>query len=689
MPRRSPKAHLAAVLKWIAASPTSAVDAWRRRIFSALLLGVAALGMVAYIPSTWFAWKFGDYDVVILGTAVYALAIVALLARQWSFATRAGLLASLPAGMGAYFLFSYGHATAAPVWLLTFPIFCATLIGRKAAQTAILFVTLTYAVCALAVDRGMLWWALDQPNALGMLTVTGGCSVLLATALSFAITAIFDGLAAEALARVAAEEASVQFARAVNQSDGFVMLLNVDGSVANGNVATNELLARESVPWDEAPWTIVRAGEPWAGTFDWPLKDGAVMRLSGTISLVRDEQGTVTQYLATLRDVERERFLETRLEQGQRLAAIGTLAGGIAHDFNNLLHPILSNTEAARAQLDNNGEAAMYLDDIRRSAERARTLVRRILSYSRTDNAEREPLDLGELLTETDRLLRATLPQSVHLHCVSEPGVIVRAESGEIQQILLNLATNAAHAMPTGGTLRISATGAPVRDDAVLTSTFRGQRFVACLQVQDTGIGMDDDTITRAFEPFFTTKSLGRGTGLGLAMVHTTVTALGGVIVPMSRVGAGTTMMIYLPLAAAAPPEPTRADKQARTPGVDRILVVDDEAMVLMATRRQLERLGWQVTALTDPAEAASLLADNTTQFDCLMTDLAMPGMSGVQLAGVAEQLHPELPVVLTTGYLDHELQPGERYRIVAVLPKPFTSVELNEVLLQAMQAQR
>jgi signal transduction histidine kinase/CheY-like chemotaxis protein len=657
---------------------------WRRRIFSALLLGVVALGMVAYIPGTWFAARFGDYDVVVLDTVVYGLVIVALLARGWSFKVRAGMLALLPAVLGAYFVLMYGLNAAGPVWLLTFPIFCATLIGRRSAIAATGFVALVYVVCAAAVARNLLPWALGQSDAFGMVVVSGGSSVLLAAALSLAITAIFDGLAHEAIARAAAEEASVRFARAVNQSDGLVLLLNVDGSIANANVAAHKLLATETVPWDQSPWTVVRQGEPWAGTCDWTLHDGSVLRLSGMISLIRDEHGDVTQYLATLRDVGRERFLETRLEQGQRLAAIGTLAGGIAHDFNNLLHPILSNTEAARAQLDDQSEAATYLDDIRQSAERARTLVRRILSYTRSEAAERKAIDLGELLTETDRLLRATLPQAVHLHCVSEPGVIVRAESGEIQQILLNLATNAAHAMPNGGTLRISATGAPVRDDAVLTSTFRGQRFVACLQVQDTGAGMDDETITRAFEPFFTTKSLGRGTGLGLAMVHGTVTALGGVIVPMSRPGVGTTMVIYLPLATATAQEPAPAGKPTRVPSADRILVVDDEATVLMATRRQLERLGWHVTALTDPTEAASLLAQPGVHFDCLMTDLAMPGMSGVQLASVAEQLHPELPVILTTGYLDHELQPGDRYRIVAVLPKPFTSEELNDALLQA-----
>lgn len=692
MPNQPRDNRFAILLNWIAPPAGSPVDAWRRRIFSALLLWLTVLGLIAYVPSMLLALRIGDYDVVALDTAAYTLIVIALFARRLPFATRATVLATLPLALGSYFLFGYGLDAVAPVWLVVFPVFTATLIGRRAALLATAIVAFVYIMATVAVAKGALAWAAHNPQTLSMMVVNGIITVLLAAALSLAITAIFDGLAREALARAAAEEASVRIAHAINQSDGYVLLLNIDGSIATTNLAAQRLLTTETIPWDDAPWTIVRAGSPWAGTCDWKRADGSVMQLSGTISLVRDEQGTVTQLLATLRDVGRERFLEARLEQGQRLAAIGTLAGGIAHDFNNLLQPILSNTEAARTQLPDDSDATPFLDDVKQAAERARTLVRRILSFTRSDLQERRALDLGELLSETERLLRATLPGWVQLRCVSEPSVVVRAEAGEIQQVLLNLATNAAHAMPNGGTLHISASGVPVRDDPVLASAFGGEQFVAALQVKDTGTGMDEATIARAFEPFFTTKSVGRGTGLGLAMVHTTVTALGGIVVPHSRPGAGTTMAIYLPLMHSVQTQPVRASREGMSGvahGRRHILVVDDEFAVLTAARRVLERLGWKVTALGDPQEAAACLAEDGASFDCLMTDLAMPGMSGVQLATIAAQLHPALPIILTTGYLDHELQPGDQQRISIVLPKPFTGSELEQALFTACAHRR
>ena len=516
-----------------------------------------------------------------------------------------------------------------------------------------------------------------------MMVVNGIITVLLATALSLAITAIFDGLAREALARAAAEEASVRIAHAINQSDGYVLLLNIDGSIATTNLAAQRLLTTETVPWDDAPWTIVRAGSPWAGTCDWRRADGSVMQLSGTISLVRDEQGTVTQLLATLRDVGRERFLEARLEQGQRLAAIGTLAGGIAHDFNNLLQPILSNTEAARTQLPDDSDATPFLDDVRQAAERARTLVRRILSFTRADLQERRALDLGELLSETERLLRATLPGWVRLQCVSEPSVIVRAEAGEVQQILLNLATNAAHAMPSGGMLHISASAVPVCDDPVLASAFGGERFVAALQVKDTGAGMDEATIARAFEPFSPPSRWDAVRDSGWPWC-----------IPPSRrwvaSSCHTVVRVKAPHGDLSTTRAHRADAArarverkhvrcctraaAHSGGGRRFAVLTAARRVLRtpglagdrrwrsAGGRRLSGGGWRVLRLPPDRSGHAQYV-------------------GVQLATIAAQLHPTLPIILTTATRTTNSRPAIS-NASASLPKPFTGSELEQALL-------
>ena len=308
---------------------------------------------------------------------------------------------------------------------------------------------------------------------------------------------------------------------------------------------------------------------------------------------------------------EREQ-LEAQLRQAQKMETVGTLAGGIAHDFNNLLAPILATVDLLLGDAPPHGALRDDLAQIRRAAVRAKDLVRQILTFSRRGEQKLAPLQLTPLVAEALTLLRASLPPTIEIHSVLEPDIAVAGDAGQMEQLVMNLCTNAFHAMrETGGVLEVRLEA--VELDAALAAAHpalaRAGR-AARLTVRDTGRGMDAATRERLFEPFFTTKPAGEGTGLGMAIVHGIVTAHGGAITVESAPGAGTKFEVYLPAHRAE-----RAAEEAAAPAVaprgeGRVLVVDDEAMISSLTARVLTRRGYQVTAATSPAEVLGILAE-------------------------------------------------------------------------------
>lgn len=367
---------------------------------------------------------------------------------------------------------------------------------------------------------------------------------------------------------------------------------------------------------------------------------------------------------------------------------MGTLTGGIAHDFNNLLQPILSDAEDARRLLPNEHPAQARLDDILLSTRRARTLVRRILSFARPAQGTREVVDLGELALESERLMRAVLPTSVELHTTVSDAVHVRAEPGELQQVLLNVVTNAAQAMPDGGVITVGVAEQSLHEVGN-ESALAGIERVAVLTVTDTGIGMSRETLAHIFEPFFTTKRPGQGTGLGLATVHATITALGGVVRAESTLGEGTRVTALLPTVpgpatAVSQPSPVMAPPAAAL--VSHIVVVDDEPAVLLATSRILERMGYQVTRFSSPTDLLRQFDALSPPPSVLFTDLSMPAMTGWELAASVHLRAPQLPIVLMTGNLELEDDETARHStITGILSKPFTSGELQGMLQRCL----
>ncbi len=438
------------------------------------------------------------------------------------------------------------------------------------------------------------------------------------------------------------------------------------------------------IPLNVMPWTAAMSN----AMIMWWVSSSSVLSIAALLAL---SVGYLSDGLGA--EATARHAAEIEADRRQRLAALGTLSGGIAHDFNNLLQPIVSDAEHAQRLLARGEDAQPILKDILQTADRARSLVRRILSFTRPTVGTRAVVDLGELVGESQRLLPALVANNVTFDVVIETPAYLAADPSELQQVLLNLVSNAAQAMPAGGTVRI-VVGLYPESEALASTVLEGVVPIVSLAVIDHGVGMNTDTLARIFEPFYTTKGPQQGSGLGLATVHATVMALGGIIQAESTPGRGTRMQVLLPGTDAPDYEsasPTEASPRVGPPGVDkqhrrRILVVDDELAVLNGTARLLERFGYVVQRFNDPVAALSELATGRDAPEIVLTDLAMPGLSGWEVAAAVHARYPAVPVVVMTGHLataddDGAARPGVR----AVLAKPFTSRELESMLESAM----
>ncbi|MHB8111159.1 MAG: PAS domain S-box protein, partial [Syntrophorhabdaceae bacterium] len=368
---------------------------------------------------------------------------------------------------------------------------------------------------------------------------------------------------------------------------------------------------------------------------------------------VRERTAELDQaYRKLVEETEEKQRLETQLRQSQKMEAIGTLAGGIAHDFNNILAAIVGFTEMAIDDTADRPPVENNLKNVLRSAMRARDLVKQILAFSRKTNYERTPVSFSSLINETAQFLRASIPANIDIKLsIAAAFDTVLADPTELQQIVMNLATNAYLAMEEkGGILEINLTDFDILPESpVLEPDLMPGEYVQ-LMVKDTGAGMTPDVMRRAFEPFFTTRELGVGTGLGLAVVYGFVTDLLGTITVETVPGIGSIFRIFLPKVKTEVKEDQSGPLQIPT-GNESILFVDDEDMLVVWAKATLERLEYRAVALTDPAEALKMFASDPSRFDLVITDQAMPAMSGMQLAGKLLAIRPDIPIILCTGH--------------------------------------
>jgi signal transduction histidine kinase/CheY-like chemotaxis protein len=344
---------------------------------------------------------------------------------------------------------------------------------------------------------------------------------------------------------------------------------------------------------------------------------------------------------------------ERQLQQAMKLQAIGTLAGGIAHDFNNILSPIVGYTELSMDDIPEDSQARKYLEGILKATNRAKELVQQILMFSRQNRQERQPLKVQNLIKEALKLLRATIPATVEINCdVGQDCGPIMGDPTQIHQVIMNLCTNAYHAMQeTGGSLDVSLKEIDISYEQTMERL--GMKLGKHLQltVKDAGHGMEPEVLERIFEPYYTTKEEGKGTGLGLSVIHGIVKNHGGDITVSSQPGKGAVFNIYLPVIDHIDVETESAETTIATNGSERILLIDDEEQIIDFEQQILERLGYKVISKTDSEEALEEFAAQPGQFDLVITDMTMPKMTGDQLARKMMDIKPEIPVILCTGF--------------------------------------
>jgi len=344
---------------------------------------------------------------------------------------------------------------------------------------------------------------------------------------------------------------------------------------------------------------------------------------------------------------------ERQLQQVMKLQAIGTLAGGIAHDFNNILFPIVGYTELTMDDIPQDSQAWKNLEEILKATHRAKELVKQILTFSRQGSHERKPLKVQFLIKEALKLLRATIPSNIDIETrVDENCGPIIGDPTQIHQVIMNLCTNAYHAMQeTGGKLEVELKEIEISYEKSVESVGMKVGPHLALTVKDSGCGMDQSVLERIFEPYYTTKEQGKGTGLGLSVIHGIVKNHGGDISVSSQPGKGATFTVYLPLVDEIDMESEEEEKPSATQGQENILVVDDENQVIDIEQQILERVGFKVTAKTDSEEALAEFASRPDHFDLVITDMTMPKMTGDQLARKLMEIKPDIRVILCTGF--------------------------------------
>jgi len=508
-------------------------------------------------------------------------------------------------------------------------------------------------------------------------------------------------LRSEVKEREQAEEERIRLATAIEQAAESVVITDRDGTIQYVNPAFESITGygrKEAVGQNPRIlksgkhrkefyahlWNTIASGKVWRGHFISKKKNGTLYEEEATISPIKNTSGEIINFVAVKRDVTEEIKLEGKLRQAQKMEAIGTLAGGIAHDFNNILSAIIGYTELAEYEIPEGSKTREKLKEVLKAGRRAKDLVKQILAFSRQGDQERKPLQIGHIVKEALKLLRASLPTTIEIRRNIEPYTgIIEADPTQIHQVLMNLCTNAAHAMNNkGGMLEVGIRNVEVENEDIGLEypNVPPGRYVM-LTIRDTGHGMSAGVVERIFDPYYTTKEKGEGTGLGLAVVHGIVKSHGGAITVYSEIGKGSTFNIYFPAIEKKVEEEKETGEVIHT-GHQRILFVDDEPALVDIGKKMLEHLGHEVIIRISSLEALEAFRNNPDRFDLVISDKTMPQMTGFDLARELKQIRPDIPIILCTGFSDTtDSDKAKAMGISGLVMKPIVMREMAETI--------
>jgi PAS domain S-box-containing protein len=507
-----------------------------------------------------------------------------------------------------------------------------------------------------------------------------------------------EGFITDVTARREAEEQVTAQAALLDKATDAIVLYGLDDTVYYWNRGAERLYgwsAREAIGQNVTQLTcrdtpqrrgiltqLSERGE-WVGELTQFTKSGTEVVVDTSWTLVRDDTGKPRSVLAINTDITQRKKLEAQFMTTQRLESIGTLAGGIAHDFNNILTAITGNATLAASDLPIDHPLRTPLREIEKASLRASDLVRQILTFSRQQEAHRQVARLPDIVAEALRLLRATLPAQIEINAYyAEHVPDIAADITQIHQVVINLGTNAAFAMRDHGgklTTRLDAITIDEHSNDAPNTLLPGR--YARLTVTDTGTGIDAAIQERIFEPFFTTKPPGQGTGLGLSVVHGIVRSHDGVITVRSELNRGTTFCLYFPQTNEVTASESPKLLQPHGNG-QHVLYVDDEEALVFLTTRVLERMGYRVTGRTDAKQALNEFRDDPMQFDAVVSDLSMPGLTGPELARAMLAIRPDIPIILTSGYIrEEDMKIVRELKIRDLVLKPNTIDDMGATL--------
>ncbi len=503
----------------------------------------------------------------------------------------------------------------------------------------------------------------------------------------------FVGVAVDVTERKQAEAERVRLVTAIEQSAEAVVITNLQGRIEYVNPAFTDitgytreeslgqnpriLKSEEQDPaFYQELWTTILAGKPWQGELINRRKDGTFYHEQMNIAPVKNARGELTHFIATKEDVTERRAMQAQLQQAAKMEAIGRLAGGVAHDFNNLLTVINGYSEMLLGMVGSHATVTEYLREIHHAGEHAASLTRQLLAFSRRQVLAPQILDLNSSVANLGKMLRRLIGEDIRLRTELSPGLgRVRADPGQIEQVIINLAVNARDAMEKGGDLIIETRNVELDENYANQHSSATPGPHVMLAVSDTGTGMSPETRARIFEPFFTTKGMGKGTGLGLATVYGIVKQSGGNVWVYSELGKGTVFKVYFPLVAEDPNEVAPVGPGTHlSSGTETILMIEDEVGVASLVRVALTAGGYTVLEARDPDTLLKICAQHQGKIDLLLSDVVMPQMSGPTIAEKVSALLPGIKVLFMSGYTDDSIvHHGVMIQNMPFIQKPFT----------------